>query len=256
MVDEHFYSVRMRAAQHGSEGQREKHISGGELLSAYKDLEKAAQMLLEKGLNHSRGRPDFMQIQLDFVEEPVTYTAPLHTATNEVSSVEEGHTAARKLLLRTGVSERAVDQAYQMVTENSVTRGAVLIDAGTGGRLDQRGDRGVRVSRMDWPAENYGRWAEFHGFPENPRMKEALTLAAKVCRHPAVTAELCWSDDPGYVTGYVAGSRLGYQRITKLKERGDEQGCRVFFVDGRADIKSCIHYLEKDPIIIRWRETE
>ena len=87
-------------------------------------------------------------------------------------------------------------------------------------------------------------------------MKEALTLATKVCHHPAVTAELCWSDDPDYVTGYVAGSRLGYQRITKLKEAGSEHGCRVFFVDGRADITSCIHYLEKDPIIIQWRGTE
>lgn len=47
-------------------------------------------------------------------------------------------------------------------------------------------------------------------------------LATKVSEHPATVAELCWSDDPKYITGYVASKELGYQCITKLKEYGDE----------------------------------
>jgi 6-carboxyhexanoate--CoA ligase len=90
--------------------------------------------------------------------------------------------------------------------------------------------------------------------PKNSRVKEALVLATKVIEHPATVAELCWSDDPEYITGYVASKKLGYQRITKLKEYGDERGCRIFFVNGLTDLPAYIHYLEKQPVFVEWEE--
>jgi 6-carboxyhexanoate--CoA ligase len=39
--------------------------------------------------------------------------------------------------------------------------------------------------------------------PRSQRVKEAPVLATKVSAHPATIAELCWSDDPEYITGYV-----------------------------------------------------
>lgn len=71
---------------------------------------------------------------------------------------------------------------------------------------------------------------------------------------PAAIAELCWSDDPDYITGYVAGKKMGYQRITAMKEYGTEEGCRVFFIDGSNDVNTYIHDLEKQPILIEWEE--
>lgn len=84
--------------------------------------------------------------------------------------------------------------------------------------------------------------------------KRALALASKVSWHPAAVAELCWSDDPDYITGYVAGKKMGYQRITAMKEYGTEEGCRVFFIDGSNDVNTYIHDLEKQPILIEWEE--
>ena len=83
-----------------------------------------------------------------------------------------------------------------------------------------------------------------------------MGIATKVSAHPATVAELCWSDDPEYITGYVASKKQGYQRITKLKEYGDERGCRIFLVDGLSDLHSYIDYLEKQPIFVQWREAE
>ncbi|MDJ1631243.1 6-carboxyhexanoate--CoA ligase [Bacillus velezensis] len=78
--------------------------------------------------------------------------------------------------------------------------------------------------------------------PEHSRIKEAHAIAAKVCAHPGIIAELCWSDDPDYITGYVAAKKLGYQRIAKMKNAGDESGRRIFFTDGSIDTESCIHF--------------
>ena len=38
-------------------------------------------------------------------------------------------------------------------------------------------------------------------------MVMSIVLATKVSAHPATVAELCWSDDPEYITGYVASRK-------------------------------------------------
>lgn len=225
------------------------HISGGERLIPFHEMKHTVNALLEKGLSHSRGKPDFMQIQFEEVHESIKTIQPLPVYTNEVSCPGEGQKLARLLLEKEGVSRDVIEKAYEQIPEWSDVRGAVLFDIHTGKRMDQTKEKGVRVSRMDWPDANFEKWAVPSSF-----IKEALALASKVSRHPAAIAELCWSDDPDYITGYVAGKKMGYQRITAMKEYGTEEGCRVFFIDGSNDVNTYIHDLERQPILIEWEE--
>ncbi|WP_318246819.1 6-carboxyhexanoate--CoA ligase [Bacillus norwichensis] len=248
-----YYSVRMRAAKGGAHEQGGKHISGGEQISTFEGITHAVNFLLEKGLTHSKGSPDFMQIQFECIHDSVRLLKPLDVQSHQIESVEKGQALARQLLRQAGVPKSSIETLDQLLPSYSRQGGAVLFDIHSDRPIDERG---IRVSRMDWQPDNYEQWAAYHGVPRNLRMKEALVLATKVTSHPAAVAELCWSDDPDYITGYVASKRLGYQRINKLKKFGDEQGCRIFFVNGREDIESYIHYLKKQPIFIRWEEAE
>ncbi|PGV53789.1 6-carboxyhexanoate--CoA ligase [Bacillus sp. AFS037270] len=254
MSKEDFYSVRMRASEDGAHEQGGKHISGGELISTYDNLKNAVNVLLEKALTHSRGTPDFLQIQFELIDKPVTKLKPLPIGTNEVESVKEGHSIAQNLLEIAGVPRKCIEKAFEQITENSGLRGAILFDIRSSVRMDNRNEKGVRVSRMDWLTTNFDKWSDHHKITPSLRVKEALVLATKVSQHPATVAELCWSDDPEYITGYVAGKKIGYQRITRLKEFGDERGCRIFFVDGLSDLHAYIEYLEKQPIFVEWEE--
>lgn len=252
MEEERYYSVRMRAAKNGPHEHGGKHISGGELLSTYSDLKNSVNALLEKGLHHSRGTPDFMQIQFESIHEPIKRIQPLHIDTNEADTVEKGRKLSRLLLEKVGIERQVIEKAFTEWMKYSGMRGAILIDVHSGKRIDDRQEKGVRVSRIDWMKTNFEHWADYFHVPKSTRIREALVIATKVCAHPATIAELCWSDDPEYTTGYVASKKLGYQRITNLKEYGDERGCRIFFVDCRKDLNAYIHYLEKQPVFIHW----
>ncbi|MGG3573440.1 6-carboxyhexanoate--CoA ligase [Bacillus gobiensis] len=254
MEEQKYYSVRMRAAKNGSHEEGGKHISGGELISTYSNMKHAVNALLEKGLSHSRGNPDFMQIQFESIDQPIKRIKPLQIKTHEVESAGMGLEVSWWLLEKSGIERNVIEKAYKHMTEYSGINGAILIDSHSGERIDDRDKKGVRVSRMDWLKANFERWADYYKMPKNSRVKEALTLATKVCEHQATVAELCWSDDPEYITGYVASKKLGYQRITKLKEYGDERGCRIFFIDLSKELNSYIHYLEKQPVLIQWEE--
>lgn len=155
MQEETFYSVRMRASMNGSHEDGGKHISGGERLITFDNMKRTVNALLEKGLSHSRGKPDFMQIQFEEVHEPVKKIHPLPMKTNEVESPEEGQSLARFLLERAGVPRKVIEKAYQQMSEWSGIRGAVVFDIHTGKRIDQTHEKGVRVSRMDWPDANF-----------------------------------------------------------------------------------------------------
>lgn len=110
MQEETFYSVRMRASMNGSHEDGGKHISGGERLIPFHEMKRTVNSLLEKGLSHSRGKPDFMQIQFEEVHEPIKTIQPLPVRTNEVSSPEEGQKLARLLLEREGVSREVIEK--------------------------------------------------------------------------------------------------------------------------------------------------
>lgn len=254
MRDLPYYSVRMRASKSKPHDEGGKHISGGEQLVLFDEIREAVDKLLHKSLTHSRGTPDFAQIQFEVVDEPVQVISPLRVTTHTTDSVEEGQLLAQNLLMKCGVPFPIIQKAYLLMEEHAELSGAILIDSKTGQRLDKRyhDGKGIRVSRMDWRDKNFKKWNREVAVNQNDRLKEAITLASKVSMHQATVAELCWSDDPDYTTGYVANKKFGYQRITNLKEYGNEQGCRIFFVDSSEDITKYIDYLKTNPVLIQW----
>ncbi|WP_413374867.1 6-carboxyhexanoate--CoA ligase [Alkalihalobacillus sp. 1P02AB] len=249
-MEQNLYSIRMRAAKGGAHKKGGKHISGGEMLLPYEEIKKGVNTLIDKGFTHSKGKPNYMKITVEQVESPVQLLAPLHININEVKTVQEGQQLAQNLLIKSGVPQITIEKAYHTLSLIKEIRGAILIDNHSGERVDGRAEKGVRVSQMDWNQQHFMKWAQRQNIPFNVRLLEALSLATKVANHPNTIAELCWSDDPDYITGYVASKELGYQRISKLKNYGDERGCRIFFIDCSTTIGTYIHYLEKIPVLL------
>ncbi|MDB5084909.1 MAG: 6-carboxyhexanoate--CoA ligase [Bacilli bacterium] len=256
---EDLYSVRMRSAKGGSHEHGGEHISGAERL-VHRDVLSAVVMeMMERALQHEKGQPDFINLTVELAEAAIIRgLQALPADTLPAKNVEEGHQLAVDALTEIGVSTYAARQAVQLLKtgpspKGGVMRGAIIMDAETGKRLEPDQHRGVRATKIDWAPETLMHWGDAVsqlGF-NRPRVWEAIALAAKVVNHPCTVAELCWSDDPGYVTGYVASLKRGYLRIPHLKKPGDPLGGRVFFVRTTDfNLAAYIEYLEQTPAII------
>jgi len=107
------------------------------------------------------------------------------------------------------------------------------------------------VSHVDWAKNEFAKWCRHHQTVQSTRIQEAVALASKTAGSTATVAELCWSDDPGYVAGYIAAQSIGYIRLSPLKKKGSLSGGRVFFVQDDVDLTEYIHFLSKVPSIIQ-----
>ena len=239
------YSVRMRAAQGGPHEKGGHHISGAERIVKLEEVGAIAQSLADRALHHSKGTADFINITVDLIPpEKITYIDCLKVEEHKTSSISESHQLATDLLQGPNISETAVQKAISLLKGlDKSMRGAMLVDAITGARLDT-GDRGVRVSHMDS--------FDSHALGDNEHMREALVLASKVQSADGIVGELCWSDDPDYTVGYVACNGV-YHRIPNMKELGSNIGGRVFFVRSNIDSESVIEYLERAPVLVQRR---
>ena len=239
------YSVRMRAAQGGPHEKGGHHISGAERIVKLEEVGAIAQSLADRALHHSKGTADFINITVDVIPaNEITYVDCLQVEEHRANTIAEAHQLAIELLQGTHITEVAIQNAMTLLKElDSSMRGAMLVDATTGKRIDV-GNRGVRVSHMDsFDSKSLG---------ENEHMREALVLASKVQSADGIVGELCWSDDPDYTVGYVACNGI-YHRIPKMKELGSHIGGRVFFVRSDIDKESIIEYLEKAPVLVQRR---
>ena len=237
------YSVRMRAAQGGPHENGGHHISGAERIVKLEDVGTIAQSLAERALHHSKGTADFINITVDLIpSNEIKYIDCLQVEEHRVNTIVEAHQLAIKLLQGPHITEVAIQNAINFLKGlDSSMRGALLVDATTGKRIDE-GNRGVRVSHMDsFDSETLG---------DNDHMREALVLASKVQSADGIVGELCWSDDPDYTVGYVACNGV-YHRIPNMKELGSDIGGRVFFVQSDMDSESVIEYLEKAPVLVQ-----
>ena len=239
------YSVRMRAAQGGPHEKGGHHISGAERIVKLEEVGAIAQSLAERALHHSKGTADFINITVDVIpSNEITYIECLQVEEHRANTIAEAHQLGNELLQSPHITEVAIQNAITLLKElDSSMRGAMLIDAMTGKRIDV-GNRGVRVSHMDsFDSEALG---------NNDHMREALVLASKVQSGEGIVGELCWSDDPDYTVGYVACNGT-YHRIPNMKELGSAIGGRVFFVRSDIDKDSVIEYLEKTPVLVQRR---
>ena len=231
------YSVKMRASKASF------HVSGAERLLPVEEIPSSVSALAERALHHGLGTADFINIKVEEVEEAAVRHLPaLPVSARPCQTVEESFRMMRQLLDELNITNP--ETVMQLLREARPMRGAMLYDIATGQRLEPDPERGIRVTNMDAAGTGGCSSTKNH-------FREALVLATKVAHTPGMLAELCISDDPEYVTGYLASLAHGYIRLTPLKTAGDSHGGRVFLFDSRlGDPEEAIRFLEKEIVIV------
>ena len=246
------YSIRMRA----SSGDR--HISGAERLVSAERIAGTVQALVERALGKGID-PDKVLIAIDSLQGAfIRSLQALDLTSLTAQNIDQCRIASRQILQAAGVSPAAIENAFMLLDagpspSGGTMRGAMLMDAATGERLEADRERGVRVSRFDWSSEacaaidrELTRIGLMHF-----RTREALSLASKVAHGPGVIAELCWSDDRDYSAGYASSLPTGYVRFPFMKEKGRTTGGRAFFVRREVfDLNALLSYLQEEPVMI------
>jgi len=252
------WSIRMRASKVKTQSPKPKsqnsndiHISGAEGLYKKSEIQKVVRNYIERALNHPRGRADKVIITIEDIKRKPGVISSLPLATVSCSKPVEGEQIVSKLLQSLGISGKAVDVSFELIKKGNM-RGAAIITAEKGERLEPDLKRGVRASRLgiDKSVSKMLSLKLSRLGINTDTVTEALILASKVASCTPVMAEVCVSDDPDYTTGYVASRKFGYLRIPNIKHTGSKSGGRAFFIRERSNVKAVIDYLERMPVII------
>ena len=233
------YSIKMRAAK------GDLHVSGAERIIEQNDISDAVSALTERALHHGLGRADFINIKMEEVKEAqLEYLDALPVSKRPAQTVEETYKLMRSMLCELDLEDKA-DELIDLLRHNHPMRGAVLYDVATSKRIEPDQERGIRVTYMDAAGAASASSCKNH-------FREAIVLATKVVHAPGIIAELCLSDDPDYLVGYLASLKHGYVRLMPMKELGNPHGGRVFIFDSRkAKAEDAIYYLEKQRVLVR-----
>ncbi len=224
------------------------HVSGAERIIPEEDIPSSLPELINRP-----ARYDSMVITLERVDIAEVVEKSLKISSHEFGSVERARAFAIQCLVDSGISRNIAKRGLELLAkgagpEGKNMRGAVLMDLEKGERLEPDRERGIRTVRVDWVDRK--KQAEF--LPKTSltqRSLDAIAIATKNI-HCGVIAELCWSDDPDYTTGYVASRLLGYVRIHPLKDKGSPIGGRIYFIrkEERDKIIKC---LQEKPVLIK-----
>ncbi len=246
------YSIRMRASL------RERHISGAERIVSHDRIDATVRELVARARDREC-EPARIVVSVDVLDPAsIGYLTSLEVTTLEAPDHRSGREYAARVLHLAGVSDQAIAVALKLISTGAAPsganmRGAMIMDAETGERLEPDQERGIRASRFDWTGEalqSAMRQLTALGLTHH-RTTEALALATKVAHAPGMVAELCWSDEPDYSAGYVAAPGLGYVRFPFLKQKGDMHGGRAFFVNHeQPGLDALTLYLEKSSVLI------
>ncbi|UIR32067.1 8-amino-7-oxononanoate synthase [Priestia flexa] len=234
------FSLKMRASNSNT-----GHLSGAEKIVNKHELHTYTNALLHRALHHSKGAADEITMKVEPVQlSDIQLLEALPVKTVEVANHYEGIEEVKKLLLQLGLQQ--AEEIIEMLSSCSSMRGAILLDVDTMKRLEPDQERGIRATYMD---ANRSHFQE--DLTKKNHFQEALVLATKVAHAPNVIGEICISDDPDYVTGYVASKEFGYVRITKLKQKGSHLGGRIFlYRHSESGVNETIAYLEKQKIVV------
>lgn len=232
------FSIKMRASQ------KEKHISGAEKIQEEAKVPQAVGMLIARALHHSVGKPDFINVKIEELDDSSVRIIPaLPVSERTAGDPEEAFRIMEKEMKLLGI--RHPEKWILLLRKMPPMRGAAVFDIRTGERLDPRPERGIRVTYMDELFSCGEKSSKKNAF------REALVLASKTAAAKGMVAELCISDDPHYVTGYIASSQNGYIRITPLKEKGTAGGGRIFLFDSsKGKFEEAAHFLEQESVLI------
>ena len=103
--------------------------------------------------------PDKIIISVDSIEpSSVIYTRSLDIKTIESSSPEDAAKISADILNENGVSDAAIEKAFYLLRTGPSPsgrnmRGAIIMDAACGERMEPDSSRGVRVSRVDYSVD-------------------------------------------------------------------------------------------------------
>jgi 6-carboxyhexanoate--CoA ligase len=229
----------------------EMHISGAEGIYKASEIQGIVEKYIERALNHPKGKADRVIITIEAIKQRPKSIPALPVTTVSCNGPSEGREISIALLQSLGISKKAINIAFELIRKGRM-RGAAIITAEKGNRLEPDRERGVRASRLGITKSALRLLSSrlsCHGI-NTDTVKEALILASKVTSFKNVVAELCVSDDPNYSTGYIASGKYGYVRIPHLKRQGSRSGGRAFFVKEGINIEEMTRYLERMPVII------
>jgi 6-carboxyhexanoate--CoA ligase len=222
-----------------------KHVSGQERIVKKDELQKTILEL------HTRpkGEWDFQTIKVERLKNPPeVIEKSLPVKDYKFSCIPLAVNFAATLLENEHKIPRSkVKQLFAKLSSGFKNGenlpGAVLVDVESGEVLAE----GIRTILFDWKNREAVRSLLLEkGFTE--RTLDALALATKNV-YCGVEAEICISDDPDYTTGYIASPKLGYIRISPLKERGNPYGGRIYFVK-KSNLQKVIECLRQKAVLI------
>ena len=232
------FTVKMRASQQG------RHTSGAEKTVDESRLTKTVSALIRRAKEHELGQPDFINLKIE-QQNPsqIVFLPALPVTDRRGNSIEETFRIMEEELEKLGVPQPK--RQIERLTTLPPMRGAAVFDIISGERLDAPFDRGIRVTYMD--EEN----AFSDGLMRKNPFREALVLSTKTAAAEGMVAELCISDDPNYLTGYIASAQNGYIRLSPMKQKGDSRGGRIFLFDSRKGrFEDAVRFLQEQPVLV------
>lgn len=242
------YSLKMRASKHT--GSIQEHVSGAEKILPQQELPQQMEALLSRALHHAKGKADFINLKIEAISsENLQYIEALPVSTHEAATPAEGQQFMCQIMTELGLTPDKCQKILELFQATYGMRGAMLLDVDTLERLEPDQQRGIRATYMDSIAPKGEAKAICDG---KNHFQEALVLASKVLSAPNIIGELCMSDDPDYITGYIATRDKGYIRITQLKEMGCPDGGRIFLYRGpKSQVEDCIKYLQEQRVLVK-----
>lgn len=242
------YSLKMRASKHT--GSIQEHVSGAEKILSQQELPQQMEALLSRALHHAKGKADFINLKIEAVApENLKYIEALPVSTHEAATPAEGRQFMCQIMTELGLTPDKCQKILELFQATYGMRGAMLLDVDTLERLEPDQQRGIRATYMDSIAPKGEAKAICDG---KNHFQEALVLASKVLSAPNIIGELCMSDDPDYITGYIATRDKGYIRITQLKKMGCPDGGRIFLYRGpKSQVEDCIQYLQEQRVLVK-----
>ena len=242
------YSLKMRASKHT--GSVQEHVSGAEKILPQQELPQQMEALLSRALHHAKGKADFINLKIEAVApENLQYIEALPVSIHEAANPAEGRQFMCQIMMELGLTPDKCQKILELFQATYGMRGAMLLDVDTLERLEPDQQRGIRATYMDSIAPKGEAKAICDG---KNHFQEALVLASKVLSAPNIIGELCMSDDPDYITGYIATRDKGYIRITQLKEMGCPDGGRIFLYRGpKSQVNDCIKYLQEQRVLVK-----
>ncbi|CFE75723.1 6-carboxyhexanoate--CoA ligase [Staphylococcus aureus] len=169
------YSIKMRSSN------QDVHISGAETICEFDKIEQTVQRFYNKGFFHENGQPDFLNIKIQKIMEPIQQIKALQI-------IEDDKANLQHLTQECGVTEQALNQGMTYIKNETVYTGAIILSAISGKRLDSFGQRGIRATHFSF--EDINNKGDL-----NERVTDALAIASCINAHPYVKGELCVSDD-------------------------------------------------------------